>query len=655
LEIEELECLLSSIGLKVSERRLEELMSKYDADGDGCLEIFEFIILLRAIHREAFARMKELLEYPVMVLASDPTRPYVPPETGYLHISVIDNLIHKKEYRVLTSAQKDYILHAVKGMNGNFVPSMIVSAVEHLKIRLDEALSLSDVMLKESHDKMEITRGLIFQIDNTSDATQFLHSLFHSSRVEMTRLKREFGMLLRPMLGNPTGYYMLDLSKSSHRKCLNKLSAISASQAELRKEHSKVSYGRFGDLSQKGNWSSFRNEMFNGNPMTMTLTFCSPIPTTGKLEFDFSCTLRPSKDDLPLADDRIVKLLTRYFLLEPKDVGVAFQKLFDWKVKGQLNLACNGLSPYECSFEKMRAAGDYMHEFYEHLNIRWIQSEEALEKLSRPAAENHGKHTEAFEKDKYLAKYTISDHFRKIQDEHDVKHAVKNLGANIPVYNRTARRMSVTNAKGLRQRARSLIEVEDASESSSSSSSSSGDEVEGEHSEVEEEKNDENDENREGNQKSVRWGADETENVEGENQIKDHGDDVKEVTVENNGENSGSDKDDNGTKKPFVPPALNSISFHSFRLKDTQDDTENGEEVGETATKSRKSLRPAQMRGSILNTSDNEEDSSSQDSDNMESFHKLRPTGHVDWYEAIQDIKEQALKRKKKDLALLVS
>jgi hypothetical protein len=141
-----------------------------------------------------------------------------------------------------------------------------------------------------------------------------------------------------------TGYYTLDLSKPSHRKCLNKLSSFSASQAALRKEQSKLGYARTGDVSQHGNYSLFRNEQLNGKPVILSAAFCSPIPVVGKLEFDFSCHLRPAMDDIPITDERLIRLLVRYYLLEPKDIGVAFQKLFDAKVKAGMSIGCNGMN-----------------------------------------------------------------------------------------------------------------------------------------------------------------------------------------------------------------------------------------------------------------------------------------------------------------------
>ncbi len=486
MEEDELRALLRAIGLDISPRRLKELLDKFDADGDHCLEIFEFIMLLRSLHQEAYHRMQEMKYSPAMVLASSVSSydlhqssyvpssvlPYSPPEQGFLRINISDDLVHKRHYRILTSCQREYILHVVKtaGSSTLIVP-MISAAVEHIKLRLEEALNLAEIMLKESHDKLEIARNLLFQIDSSNDAGQFLHSLFGYNRAEMARLKREFGMLLRCILGNPTGYYCLDLTKLSHRKCLNKLSAISASQGSLKKEYYLSFFPggnrNLGDISQKGNYSLFRNEMYNGKPITISPAFCSPVPLSGKLEFDFSCHLKPAFEDMPMSDERIIRLLIRYFLLDPKDVGVALQKLFDSKVKSEIQLGCNGvMSATEvCSMERMKEITEHIDNFYNQLPIRWHLYEESMEKMSRPVTEVHGKIIELFERDKFPIPSSITNEYRRIEDAKDEEHRA--------ILQSMKRKLSTVAAKGLRQRRRSLIISPNAAESDEDESSSS--------------------------------------------------------------------------------------------------------------------------------------------------------------------------------------
>ena len=182
-------------------------------------------------------------------------------------------------------------------------------------------------MLLDSPDKVSVIRKLVLQMNDTGDARNLIQSLLENDRTEMLRLKRDFGASLRPILGNPNGYYVLDLSKEMDRMCLEKLLEISTTAGNKRMENSKIGYGRVGDLSQKGNWSSFRNELMNGEPVVLSPAFAQPIPLSGKLEFDFSGAGRPNRDALVVSDIRVVKILMNNGLLHPHDTPVALYKM----------------------------------------------------------------------------------------------------------------------------------------------------------------------------------------------------------------------------------------------------------------------------------------------------------------------------------------
>ena len=191
----------------------------------------------------------------------------------------------------------------------------------------DEGLQVAQRMLLDSPDKVSVIRKLVLQMNDTGDARNLIQSLLENDRTEMLRLKRDFGASLRPILGNPNGYYVLDLSKEMDRMCLEKLLEISTTAGNKRMENSKLGYGRVGDLSQKGNWSSFRNELMNGEPVVLSPAFAQPIPLSGKLEFDFSGAGRPNRDALVVSDIRVVKILMNNGLLHPHDTPVALYKM----------------------------------------------------------------------------------------------------------------------------------------------------------------------------------------------------------------------------------------------------------------------------------------------------------------------------------------
>jgi hypothetical protein len=257
LEIDELGNLMTRMGLKLSEKRLKELMNKYDVDGGGSIEMSEFLMLLKSQKQEAIQRIKEMTESPIMILRTDKEKkPYLPPENGFLHIKVIDGFARKKIYRVLNTTDREAIEEMCKEMGGN-VSNMISSSLENTKVRLDEALTLAETMMADSRDRVGVVKKLLLQMDRPEDAQHFLLSIIDGNRQDMLRLKKDLGAALRPLIGNPNGYYVLDLTKEMDRLCLERLIELSATDAVNRCEASKIAYGRVGDLSQKGNNSFF--------------------------------------------------------------------------------------------------------------------------------------------------------------------------------------------------------------------------------------------------------------------------------------------------------------------------------------------------------------------------------------------------------------
>ena len=81
----------------------------------------------------------------------------------------------------------------------------------------DEGLQVAQRMLEDSGDKVATIKKLVLQMNDTDDARNLITSLLENDRTEMLRLKRDFGAALRPILGNPNGYYILDLAKEMDR------------------------------------------------------------------------------------------------------------------------------------------------------------------------------------------------------------------------------------------------------------------------------------------------------------------------------------------------------------------------------------------------------------------------------------------------------
>lgn len=133
----ELGQLMSKMGFTLSNKRLAELMQQYDVDLGGKIELPEFLLLLKAQHAEAVARIQEMTQSPVMTLRGDKSTRYQPPLTGVLHIGVTDGFARKKHYRVMTACDREYISEVVGEVGGSGASQqMLASSLQGTKLRL---------------------------------------------------------------------------------------------------------------------------------------------------------------------------------------------------------------------------------------------------------------------------------------------------------------------------------------------------------------------------------------------------------------------------------------------------------------------------------------------------------------------------------------
>ena len=133
---------MNRMGIEVTEKRLSDLMNQYDVDQGGKIELHEFLMLLKSQHKEAQARIKELVEAPIMVLKNDQSKQYLPPERGVLKITVADGFAKKDQYRIMSACDREYISEVTKDMSGASAVAMISSSLQGTKLRLGEYTSM---------------------------------------------------------------------------------------------------------------------------------------------------------------------------------------------------------------------------------------------------------------------------------------------------------------------------------------------------------------------------------------------------------------------------------------------------------------------------------------------------------------------------------
>jgi hypothetical protein len=381
LDNEELNGLLVSLGLNLDEERIDDIIRAYDIDGGGTIGMDEFLYFLKEQNKEAKSRITDILKAPIMMLqGSKENVPYKPPLTGRLHFEIADGFQVKEIHRTLSSVDRDYINDVAKD-TGDAMVTMTTNGVEGFKVRLDEGLNLYKTMMVESRNKILVIAKLLPQMSSQADARELVTKALHNDMSEMLRLKRNIGPGLGPMLSTvPTGFYQLDLKKKFDRLCLERLIELSATIAVRRRALSPLAGSHIGDVSQKMNYMSFRNETFNGKRVDVDMRFGRPLPKAGHLCFDFSCENDAPEDALMMSDETMVKVLEHNFLLRKEDEHIALMKMRRWTRQANKATGGNAVSVYEAGWKRAKEMGLAQSEFDVNLELR---SEELLEAMGR--------------------------------------------------------------------------------------------------------------------------------------------------------------------------------------------------------------------------------------------------------------------------------
>lgn len=432
LDEEEFGLLMKTLGMNFEEGKVREVMSEYDVDGGGIIEMHEFLLFLRNQQKEAGKRLRELTEFPILISGAQYNLPppmlnaaqilsnntpsnthetsavnlhsgmtanaqplsrksiiakphyqkYTPPRHGILRINIIDGFTQKDSYRVISQGDRSNIMSIAK-QSGDIL-QMTSFGVQNYKIRYAEALGFVQSMSKENANKISILVTILPHMASPTDARQLVNKILNNSKVEISRLKREIGQAYKVIMGQPDGFFVLDMTHEMDRFCLNRLLEISMTRAHLRSaRYRALGYGRLGDTSQKGNWSCFRNELYNKKPVVITITFASPLPKTGRVEFDFVSLQRVQADNYVLNDIRFTNLLVKSYLLRSSERSRAITLLKKVRHQCEHTLMGNGKTMYETPRQIALEIGPHLADLYNHLpdRIEELETYKAKESL----------------------------------------------------------------------------------------------------------------------------------------------------------------------------------------------------------------------------------------------------------------------------------
>jgi Ran GTPase-activating protein (RanGAP) involved in mRNA processing and transport len=376
LDSGELQLLLKSIGLVIPNDVLENAIEKFDVDGIGTLELPEFMDFLKWQEHEATERIREITELPVMIEATSGLR-YIPPLQGVIHMSLGDTYTNKKSHKIISALDHQYVMELVS-RGTESVAKVLIFSIQNSRLRLREALSIFHAINEEVYDKAEIAMKILPRIAEPADARLFLLQAFRYDKLLWKRLETLMGSALKVSIGLFNGFYSLDLSLEFDRVCLAKLLEQSQAKKMSRISKSLFGLGVTGDVSQWGDWSSFRNAYLDGVPTVVVPEMFNPMPTRGKIHFDFSGGSKYVYGESITNDSRCINMLTNLQLVASDQIGEVAQKLKEHRERTRRDLTGDG--QFEPFVDRIKAEAIQlcMLKFYHWLPSRPLEHEQGL-------------------------------------------------------------------------------------------------------------------------------------------------------------------------------------------------------------------------------------------------------------------------------------
>jgi hypothetical protein len=350
--------LLEAVGISTNENMIDKCMFLVDVDGSGLIELEELVNFFKASANDAEKQINELIETSAMCVPNKQGEyvRYVPPSSGYLRIQLENGHSRKSGFQVITESDQINIVKLASKLGD--VTTMVRYALQHTKLRIAEAINFFDFMLLDNGDKTRIMHYLLPRMLLPAEAQQLISHVTLECPSDIAYLRQSMGHAIRPILGTPCGFYTLDLSKEMDRVCLHRLMEISATANLFRIDDKTNVYtkGCFGDTSMHGNFSFFRNEVFNGEKTVISPANFVPLPERGMLDFDYAGDFRPllSQHLSTISDQKCTKILVNMALITIFDKDETLALLREMK-RGSLPAeTIRGCDKYSVSYSKRK-------------------------------------------------------------------------------------------------------------------------------------------------------------------------------------------------------------------------------------------------------------------------------------------------------------
>jgi hypothetical protein len=232
-------------------------------------------------------------------------------------------------------------------------------ALSVMKLQFADAHSFYRVMLNEIGSPLHVIARLLPCMATPNDARMLITYGTGNDFEQMHLLRAMMGTVYFVYIGLPNGFYRLNLSEVSDQTCLKHLCELNNGSMQHRKKLN------MGDTSQNGDWSGFRNCVYEGKAIVLSESWLDEIPAKGKLDFDFIHIHAITVMDTEISNFRLFRLMEGLGMVKDDKRRRIFDKLAADKEEGRAVSKGTGYRLHtEMRASTMEQASNHLHKLY---------------------------------------------------------------------------------------------------------------------------------------------------------------------------------------------------------------------------------------------------------------------------------------------------
>lgn len=331
LDKSELMLLFKELGFDHSTENIDLMLTKYDVDGTGTVELEEFFGFLKSM-QDAANKSKEWLNYERYVTAkvgeTKFTDPYMPPEVGIVECS-FQYEVSDGFFKTVTADSMSAIISASRAVADS--TTLFRYSLQSIYLKYDEAHLLFREMLKDTGDIYKVLIQVLPRVIDPADCQRLITNVTSSIR-DKVKVQSSLGQYWHMFVGYYNGFYSFNLANELDRTMLDKL--IKHAQMVSSDRQKKG----LGDVSQNGDYLGFRNAVFEMKPFVITAAWLKKeLPTKGTLDVHYvDYTDLGYAGSVPtLSNTRLCNILAGLELIKATDMGITLKKLEDLSKAGR--------------------------------------------------------------------------------------------------------------------------------------------------------------------------------------------------------------------------------------------------------------------------------------------------------------------------------